>query len=131
MKRILLFIIFISFFCVSKNSFAQTDHPAVYKELILGIPSVDPRNYEDIKNHILTMGGVKLIGYCSQHKCFLLKYDSNKIQNPDAIVKSIEEYKSEYKVDVKKDATLAQLIGECVTLSADEENDTENGTHTE
>lgn len=119
MKKTFFLFIVLTCLCVTKTSLAQEEHPPVLKQLILGIPATCSRNYDDIKSKLSSMGGVTLLGYCGQYKCFLLTYDANKIESADAIVKSMEEYKSEYKSEIKEGTTIAKLIGSCIQFGTE------------
>jgi hypothetical protein len=124
MRKLLLHLVFLWIFSTN-FIIAQDAHPPQLNELILGIPSISARTYDDVKNKLSSMGGLVLVGYCDQYKCFLIKYDANKIENPDVIAKTLEDYNSMYKTEVKIDASIAKLISSCVKLTTENEMETE------
>ncbi len=112
-KHLKLVVGVVAFFVISSGKlFSQTHTPAV-QELILEIPAITEKGYAEIKNALSSIDGVTLVGYCDQYKCFLIYYDTNKIQSGSEVAKAVENLNDNYKTQIKEGASIATLIGNC------------------
>ncbi|MCS6795347.1 MAG: hypothetical protein NZ516_05255, partial [Raineya sp.] len=68
MQTKLLFSAFLGLFI----HFAQAQ--GTYKELVLGIPECEQKvlRWEQLKNALKNLNGVKVEGFCSRHDCIVL-----------------------------------------------------------
>jgi hypothetical protein len=114
MKRFPLIVAFASLFYLfgPGKSYSQTA-PTALSELILSIPSVTDKTYDDVRLILTGIDGVTLKGYCEQYKCFLINYDPSKVKNGEAIAYAVEAANPSYTTEVKTGTSIAQLINGC------------------
>ncbi len=108
MHKLLLLVLFSAF--ISYFSYAQAN----YKELILGIPECEQNvlRWEQVKNTLKTMNGVKVEGFCSRHDCVVLSVNRDIHTNDQAIIDKIKEINPSYTIFVKQ-ATKEQILQDC------------------
>lgn len=82
-------------------------------ELILSIPLLTEKDYDNIKNTLSHTDGIILMGYCSRYKCFLMEYDQSKIKSGQVVADIVEAAYPGYKTEIKEGTTIAQLIDGC------------------
>ncbi|MCW3102008.1 MAG: hypothetical protein JWO09_448 [Bacteroidetes bacterium] len=115
-KQFLLFILCCSFyFCSIGRIHSQTAAPAL-SELILSVPSITDKTYDDVRLILAGIEGVTLSGYCEQYKCFLIYYDPSKIKNGEAIAYAVQAANPSYATEVKTGASIAQLTSGCTAF---------------
>lgn len=87
---------------------------AEYAELILGIPECEQNvlRWEQVKNKLKTMNGVKVEGFCSRHDCVVLSVNRDIHTNNQAIIDKIKEINPSYTIFVKQ-ATKEQILQDC------------------
>lgn len=101
----------------SSNSFKSISNPNL-EEAIIAIPEISGKNFYEIKTALSNIDGVTIIGYCEQHKCFLLNYDTKKIESADQIARSIEALNPRYKTEIKVGTSISQIIDSCTKYSS-------------
>lgn len=107
-----LFITLITNSITSSNSFKLLSNSNL-EEAIIGIPQISGKNFYEIKTALSNIDGVTIIGYCEQHKCFLLNYDTKKVESADQIARSIEALNPRYKTEIKVGTSIGQIIDSC------------------
>ena len=70
------FILF-CFVLLVQNTKAQNIAGTEYDQLILGVPNISEKNFDNIKNNLTSIPGVIVKYYCNEHSCFLILVDSN------------------------------------------------------
>ncbi len=120
MKKNLLrcfsFVIFLGTFIHSNQVFSQ--QASTLHELVLEIPTITTKNYSEIKNALVAIDGLNLVAYCEDYKCFLIYYDTTKIESEDAIEKVIEQLNPSYKVKKRLYTKFSEIIGACNVFPA-------------
>jgi hypothetical protein len=101
-----LFILAVGNFATQKASAAQID------ELIIMVPDAEKgRNDRAIKNALLSIPGVDVVGYCNSQKCFYLHVDRTLQPNNDNIFTAIRSLG--YGMDLKLEGTIQQAQSNC------------------
>jgi hypothetical protein len=112
MKIKLLSIGIIIFFFLFQNvkSYSQT---IIKNELVLSIPSINSKSYDEIKQKLSTIQGVDLLAYCDQIKSFLISYNPKEIGSGEEIARQVESLNPRYKTEIKIGTSISQIIGNC------------------
>lgn len=92
---------------------ARTAPPSANPELVLGIPMLTNKDYDNVKNLLMHTNGITLQGFCTQYNCFLMTYDPSQFKSGDAIATMVETAYPMYKTEIKYGATIARLIDDC------------------
>jgi|GEM_PF-3550410 len=84
------------FYC--SVSTAQT-HPPVYREVIIQLPHLSAdKNLDQAVVSLLSLGGIKYEGFCSQLKCLLLNADENIHPDNTAIMNLLKAMNADFVI---------------------------------
>lgn len=119
MKKGLLLPFFIAFYLLLNfNSSAQTT--IVSSELVLSIPSLTSKSYEEIKLKLFSIPGVNVVAYCDQYKSFLIYFNPKLVETAEDIAREVESLNSRYKTEIKTGTSISQIIDRCSKFSLSE-----------
>ncbi len=108
--RLLIFSILAFTILSRKDSYSQT---TTAKELVLGIPSINSKNFVEIQSALTSIDGLVLLAYCDHLKLFLIAFDDQKIKSGEIIAKQIENNFPNTKTEIKIGAPISRLIKDC------------------
>ncbi|GEM_PF-5969498 len=108
MQTKLLLVFFFGFFAY----FAQAQ--GTYKDLVLGIPECEQQvlRWEQVKNALKTLSGVKVEGFCSRHDVIVLSVNRDIHITNQAIFDKIKEVNASYRI-FEKIATREEMLQDC------------------
>jgi hypothetical protein len=115
MKRILFTLL--TLFLFNSNINSEQKRVLASEEAIIAIPSMNSKNFHEIKTAIAAIDGVTLRGYCEGSRCFLLTYDTKKVESAEVIARVIENLNSRYKPEIKVGTSINQIINSCTTYN--------------
>ncbi|MDQ3045963.1 MAG: hypothetical protein M3R27_00320 [Bacteroidota bacterium] len=116
-KRALHYLLFAAINITLLNT-AQAQTAPPKNELILSIPSITSKSYEEIKQTLESIPGVELAAYCSHMQSFLIYYDTKKIDGDEYIVRQLQSVNKRYISEVKTGTSIQQIMGECSKFPA-------------
>lgn len=82
-------------------------------EIILGIPMLTNKSYNQIKDSLNTIDGVTLLAYCESTKLFLMSFDPAKIKSGEEIARTLRTNFPNYEIEIKSGTNIAQIIDHC------------------
>ena len=82
-------------------------------EVIIKIPSLNSKNYNEIQQMLVSMQGISSLSFCESIKSFLIYYDPKMIESGEAIAKKLESSNPHCKTEIKTGTSIAQLIDSC------------------
>jgi hypothetical protein len=111
LKSFILFCLVLVTYTTKAQNIAGTE----YDQLILGVPNISEKNFDNIKNNLTSIPGVIVKYYCNEHTCFLILVDSNVQPDFNTILTTISNKFPKVKFNIKE-GEFDSVTANCDTL---------------
>lgn len=117
MKKIILSLSII--LCVITLTKAQPK--TIPHELIVYLPYVDKmKNLQQVVDIVTSVKEAKAVAYCEDFRCLLIRINGNYPKNSERLFEQFK--KAGMAFNIKKDATIQQVLSECKTIVSPQTN---------
>lgn len=92
---------------------AGAQNNARYRETIIAYPDLTSKELPVVESAINNLAATTNLGYCSNHKCFMITYDPEVYTDGEAVAKTLLQLQPAYTPVVKSPVPFDQLRKDC------------------